>query len=70
MTDIARRMQGQGATSLMLWMAVGNPTAGFYAHMGGSVVRTEAKPFGRHAVEEAQYRWADINSPADGSCAA
>lgn len=60
MTDIAGRMQRQGAMSLMLWMAVGNPTAGFYAHMGGAVVETEAKPFGSHTVMESRYRWADI----------
>ena len=60
-SDIAGRMSGQGATSLMCWMAVGNPTAGFYEHMGGVVHRTESKPFGPFTIEEIQYRWADIS---------
>ena len=63
--DIAGRMQRQGATSLMLWMAVGNPTAGFYEHMGGVVVETKAKPFGSFTVDESQYRWHDISELLD-----
>ena len=64
LTDVAGRMRSQGATSLMLWMVVGNPTAGFYRHMGGIDGVTEAKPFGPHIIEEAQYRWADIGTLA------
>ena len=60
MIEIARRLQHQGATSLMLWMAAGNPTAGFYSHMGGVVVRAEARPFGPHTIDETQYRWPNI----------
>lgn len=61
MTDIAQRMQRQGATSLTLWVARGNPTAGFYRRLGGIVVATRVETFGEHTVEEAQYRWADIS---------
>ncbi len=60
MEDIAARMRGLGATSLMCWMAVGNPTAGFYEHMGGVVVETKAKPFGPFMINEVPYGWEDI----------
>ena len=58
--NIAARMRGQGATSLMCWMAVGNPTAGFYEHMGGDIVETKAKPFGPFLINEVLYRWEEI----------
>lgn len=65
MTDIATRMQQRGATSLICWMAVGDPTAGFYEHMGGIVVDTKIQPFGSASVEEVQYRWPGIPGSAE-----
>lgn len=59
---IAERMRRHGATTLMCWLAAGNPTAGFYEHLGGVVVERRAEAFGSFTVEEIQYRWADISN--------
>lgn len=63
--DVAKRIQALGASSLMLWVADGNPTAGFYTHMGGVLTETKAKPFGPYSITEHRYHWHDISELTD-----
>ena len=63
---VAAGLSDLGARSLTLWMADGNPTAGFYAHFGGQVVESKAQPFGPYTVPESRYRWDDIRTLFDG----
>lgn len=60
MVDRAGRLQRLGATSLILWMAEGNPTGGFYDRLGGTIVEMKAKPFGPFTINEVCYRWERI----------
>ena len=65
LVEVAGRLQELGATSLVLWMAVGNPTAGFDERLGGRIVETKAKPFGPFTIEEVCYRWEWIGDLSD-----
>ena len=65
MAETARCLHDLGARSLTLWVADGNPTAGFYRHLGGSQVETVAKPFGPYTIQESRYRWHDISELMD-----
>lgn len=60
--DLAGRLATLGATSLMLWMADGNPTGGFYKHLGAVPTEIMAKPFGPYTVTERCYRRPDIGA--------
>ena len=61
LVDMAGRLQAQGATSIVLWVVVGNPAVRFYEHMGGVATKTETQSFGPVVVDAVQYRWSDIN---------
>jgi ribosomal protein S18 acetylase RimI-like enzyme len=64
MTETARALAAQGATSLMISVLRDNIRArGFYEHLGGQpeAARQEPGPGGRLLYEVA-YRWADIRS--------
>lgn len=60
LVDMAGRLQGKGAQSLVLWVAVGNPAADFYEHMGGTAIETRAQQFGTVIVNATMYRWDDL----------
>lgn len=62
LTDAARALAAQGATSLVISVLSGNaPARWFYEHMGGvaEAERSEPGPDGRPTLEVA-YDWADI----------
>ena len=59
---VAAGLTDLGASSLVLWVADGNPTADFYAHLGGVITATEDKPFGPYTITEHRYRWEDIRT--------
>lgn len=59
---VAGRLADLGARSLILWMAEGNPTGGFYLHLGGTVIEAKDKPFGPYMIRELCYRWDDIST--------
>jgi ribosomal protein S18 acetylase RimI-like enzyme len=64
MTETARALAAQGATSLMISVLRDNIRArGFYEHLGGEAeaARQEAGPGGRLLYEVA-YRWRDIRT--------
>ena len=64
MTETARALAAQGATSLMISVLRDNIRArGFYEHLGGTpeAARQEPGPGGRLLFEVA-YRWADIRT--------
>lgn len=60
---LAARLAERGATTLELWMAAGNPTGGFYAHLGGVVAGRKVERLGdaREEIAEVRYRWHDIS---------
>lgn len=57
---LAARSHALGCTALSLEMLVGNPTGGFYEHLGGRVVEDLTSMIGGHAIPEVRYRWDDI----------
>ena len=58
---VASRSQVLGFTALSLEMLVGNPTAGFYEHLGGRIVAEYTSPIAGHQIPEVRYRWDDID---------
>ena len=57
---VASRGQALGFIALSLEMLVGNPTAGFYEHLGGRISDRYASTIAGHQIPEVQYRWDDI----------
>lgn len=57
---VASRSQALGFTALSLEMLVGNPTAGFYEHLGGRISDRYTSDIAGHRIPEVQYRWDDI----------
>lgn len=49
----------QGHSGLMLWVLEGNPTCGFYEHMGGQQIGRKQEQIGGQAVTELAYGWRD-----------
>lgn len=58
---LATRGQALGFTALSLEMLVGNPTGGFYEHLGGRIVDAYTALIGGHEIAEVRYRWDDID---------
>lgn len=62
--ESARKLQARGCRSLLIWTLEGNPSRGFYEHLGG-----ELNGIKHWIIEELDfdkievcYRWEDINS--------
>ncbi len=49
-----------GFRSLRLWVLEGNPTAGFYAHLGGEPVGRKGLVLGDGSYLEAAFGWRDL----------
>jgi GNAT superfamily N-acetyltransferase len=47
----------RGMASFMLWVLDGNPTSGFYEHMGGKVIGSKQDEIGGVVVNELAYGW-------------
>ena len=61
---LAARLAKRGAMAVELWMAAGNPTAGFYEHLGGVVTGERVERVGDAELAEVRYRWNDISQLA------
>jgi GNAT superfamily N-acetyltransferase len=61
LTRLAARGRALGFTALSLEMLVGNPTGGFYEHLGGRIVDAYTSMIGGHEIAEVRYRWDDID---------
>lgn len=57
---VASRAEQRGFAALSLEMLEGNPTGGFYAHLGGLVTDRYASVLDGEAVTDVRYRWTDI----------
>ena len=57
---VATRSEALGFAALSLEMLVGNPTAGFYEHLGGRISDRYESTIAGHRIPEVQYRWDDI----------
>lgn len=57
---VAKRLQEQGYTNMMLWVLTGNPARQFYEKLGGTLVldRIEEGPAGD--IDEVAYGWPDL----------
>jgi GNAT superfamily N-acetyltransferase len=62
MAHLAQNLHELGYKALMLWVAKGNPTAGFYAHMGGKPFAEKSETFGATELVEVAYGWSDIRT--------
>ena len=62
MQQVAQKLHDIGYKGLMLWVAKGNPTEGFYAHMGGKPFTEKTEPFGDSEITEIAYGWDDIRT--------
>lgn len=51
------RLAERGQQRFKLWVVEGNPTRGFYEHMGGKVVGSKQVEFGGSEVTELAYGW-------------
>lgn len=52
-----RRLARDGFRSLRLWVLAGNPTRGFYGHLGGTPDRAEDDPVAGVRVRAVRYVW-------------
>jgi len=57
---VASRGERMGYTALSLEMLEGNPTGGFYDHLGGRVTDRYTSILDGEAVADLRYRWDDI----------
>ena len=59
---VAARSEQRGFTALSLEMLQGNPTGGFYDHLGGRVTDRYTSVLDGEAVADLRYRWDDITT--------
>ncbi len=59
-TQVAHRLGQAGFQSMLVWVLDGNPTAGFYARMGGRPVGAKTLTIGVQTCRESAYGWPDI----------
>ena len=57
---VAARAEQRGFAALSLEMLEGNPTGGFYDHLGGRVTDRYTSVLDGEAVADLRYRWDDI----------
>lgn len=57
---VASRSQALDFTALSLGMLVGNPTGGFYEHLGGRISDRYTSAIAGHQISKVQHRWDDI----------
>jgi ribosomal protein S18 acetylase RimI-like enzyme len=57
---LARELQEQGHTAMLLWVLVSNPARRFYEAMGGQVLRTKPLEIGDVTLEETAYGYRDL----------
>ncbi|HEX9444261.1 MAG TPA: GNAT family N-acetyltransferase [Candidatus Binatia bacterium] len=57
---VARRLFEAGHASMLVWVLVDNPAAGFYAALGGEVVAEKPVEIGAARLLEAAYGWKDL----------
>jgi GNAT superfamily N-acetyltransferase len=62
MQEVANALHEIGYKALMLWVAKGNPTEAFYAHMGGKPFAEKSEMFGDTELVEIAYGWTDIRT--------
>jgi len=62
LTQIATRAELRGYTDLSLEMLEGNPTGGFYDHLGGRITDRYTSILDGEEVAELRYRWDDITT--------
>jgi ribosomal protein S18 acetylase RimI-like enzyme len=61
MRESARRLQEQGAQSLMLWVLAENPARQFYERLGGKLAGEQTiTPADGVTAQEVRYRWTHI----------
>ncbi len=60
LAHVAGRGERMGYTALSLEMLEGNPTGGFYDHLGGRITDRSTSILDGEAVADLRYRWDDI----------
>lgn len=59
---LAGALQALGHPDLMLWVLEGNPTRGFYAHVGGSEVGRQDLTVGGVVLPAVAYGWRELGA--------
>jgi GNAT superfamily N-acetyltransferase len=59
-TEVAGKLIERGFTTMLIWVAVGNPAAHFYEALGGHPVGSKSESFGDVMIEETAYGYDDI----------
>lgn len=60
MEQIAQSLHNLGYKAMRLWVAKGNPTEKFYAHMGGKPLTEKTETIGETEIIETAYGWPDL----------
>jgi ribosomal protein S18 acetylase RimI-like enzyme len=59
-TEVVGKLIERGFTTMLIWVAVGNPAVRFYEALGGHPVGSKSESFGDVMIEEIAYGYDDI----------